>query len=492
MDNNYYNLTSQSPFLYDYKLIQKAEKKTYETVESFTVMQKAAKACYSFIKKNFKFKKILVLCGPGNNGGDGIIIATHLLRDNNLIDIAYPISEPQTEDSKKALSLLLNKNCIKQKIDFNNYDLIIDALFGIGLNKKFNENIISLINKINSSQSKIISIDMPSGVFTDNGQLNATAIKANYTLSLHRYKQGQWLLPGKKYCGENILLDIGLEDLDSESHAKLNLFKHFPKLASFDHKYSRGSCFVIAGENLVGAAKLACLSASKSILRSGAGLCKLLIHNSQKNFFKNHILEEMILTYKNANDFKKIIKEQKYDSLVYGCGIDNTLINKEIFRFLLKQPKNLVLDAVVFTMIEENRDEFMQILQSRPAQTVMTPHIGEFKRVFSVTNSKINDCLNAAIESNSVIVLKGNDTVIGSKDGTAYLNAYTSSYLATAGSGDVLAGLIASFLSQGLNALKAARLGCYIHSQCGINLGFGLIASDLVEEIPNVIKKMNQ
>ena len=143
-------------------------------------------------------------------------------------------------------------------------------------------------------------------------------------------------------------------------------------------------------------------------------------------------------------------------------------------------------------MIKENRDEFIQILQSRIAQTVMTPHLGEFKRVFSLTNSKINDCLNAAIESNAVIVLKGNDTVIGSKEGLAYLNAYTSSYLATAGSGDVLAGLIASFLSQGLSALKAARLGCYIHSQCGLNLGFGLIASDLVKEIPNVIKKMNQ
>ena len=168
------------------------------------------------------------------------------------------------------------------------------------------------------------------------------------------------------------------------------------------------------------------------------------------------------------------------------------MTNKEIFKFLLQQPRNLVLDAVVFTMIQENRDEFMQILQSRSAQTIMTPHIGEFKRVFSLTNSKINDCLSAAIESNAVIVLKGNDTVIGSKNGTTYLNAYTSPYLATAGSGDVLAGLIASFLSQGLSALIAARLGCYIHSQCGINLGLGLIASDLVSEIPKVIKKMNQ
>ena len=246
----------------------------------------------------------------------------------------------------------------------------------------------------------------------DNGQINNSAVQANYTLSLHRYKLGQWLLPGKKYCGNNILLDIGLENLDSKAFIKLNLFQSLPRLDSFDHKYSRGSCLIVAGENLVGAAKLACLSASKSILRAGAGLCKLLIHNSQKDFFKTHILEEMILSYEDENDFKKIIKEQKYDSLVYGCGIDNNLTNKEIFKFLLQQPRNLVLDAVVFSMIQEDRDEFMQILQSRSAQTIMTPHIGEFKRVFPLTNSKINDCLNAAIESNAVIVLKGNDSHI--------------------------------------------------------------------------------
>ena len=287
MDNNI-DLTNTSPFLYDYKLIQKAEKKTYEKIKSFVVMQRAAKACYSFIKKNFIFNKILVLCGPGNNGGDGIIIATHLLGDKNLVDIYYPMGKPKSEDSKKALSLLLNKNCIKQKVNFSNYDLIIDAIFGIGFNKKFNEKTTSLINQINLSKAQIFSIDIPSGVYTDNGNISTTAIKANYTLSLHRYKQGQWLLPGKKYCGKNILLDIGLEDFDSESYAKLNLFKFFPQQDSFDHKYSRGSCLIIAGEHLVGAAKLACLSASESILRAGAGVCKILVHSSQKLFFKSH------------------------------------------------------------------------------------------------------------------------------------------------------------------------------------------------------------
>ena len=123
--------------------------------------------------------------------------------------------------------------------------------------------------------------------------------------------------------------------------------------------------------------------------------------------------------------------------------------------------------------------------------TIMTPHAGEFKRLFNTTNNKVIDCLNAAKESNSIIVYKGNDTVIGSPDGQGYINADSSPFLATAGSGDVLAGIIGGFLSQGIDALSSARLGCYIHSKCGINLGPGLTAGDLVKAIPNVIKKIN-
>ena len=162
MDSNYYHLIDRSPFLYDCKLIQKAEKKTFKDTQSFVVMQRAAKESYLFIKKNFKFKKILVLCGPGNNGGDGAIIANHLLKEKNFIDILYPIGEPKSKDSKKALSLLINKNCIKKKVNFNDYDLIIDALFGIGFNKVLNTKTTSLINQINLSQAQIISIDIPS------------------------------------------------------------------------------------------------------------------------------------------------------------------------------------------------------------------------------------------------------------------------------------------------------------------------------------------
>jgi len=481
---------TKQQYIYNQALISKAEKKTFEKIDSFKVMQKAAKACYLFILKNLNIKNILVLCGPGNNGGDGVLIAHHLIKQNFSVDICYPLGFPKTKDSKKALDLLTEKKNIKENVSFEDYALIIDAVFGTGFNKELKSNTASLFDKINKSKAKIISIDMPSGVFTDNGQMNQIAIKANITLALHRFKPGQWLLPGKEFCGNNVLLDIGLSNIDNECFLKLNYPLKLPVPSMGDHKFSRGCCVIVAGENLIGASKLAFFSASQSVLRAGSGLCKLLVSKKNVQFFKSSILEEMLLTYDNNKDFISVIENEECNSLIFGCGIDNTIANKEILTFLLNKQINLILDATIFSLFQENINEFLSLLNQRKKNTVMTPHAGEFKRIFQVTNNKVYDCLKAAKESNAIVVYKGNDTVIGSPDGQCYINAESSPYLATAGSGDVLAGLIGGFLSQEINALDAARLGCYIHSQCGIHLGSGLTANDVVREIPNVIKKM--
>ena len=149
-----------------------------------------------------------------------------------------------------------------------------------------------------------------------------------------------------------------------------------------------------------------------------------------------------------------------------------------------------MLDATTFSLFQKNKNEFLNLLNQRKADTIMTPHTGEFKRIFNTTNNKIRDCLEAAKESNSIIVYKGNDTLIGSPNGKGYINMNSSPFLATAGSGDVLAGIIGGLLSQGIDALSSARLGCNIHSQCAINLGPGLIASDLIKEISQVMKNI--
>ena len=225
-----------------------------------------------------------------------------------------------------------------------------------------------------------------------------------------------------------------------------------------DNKFTRGCCFIIAGTNLVGAGKLAFLSASQSVLRAGSGLCKLLVHDSQTDIFKPHILEEMLITYSNIDQLKKILNNTHCNSIIYGCGIENNIFNIDILEFLITCPISLVLDASVFSMIESNKSMFFSLLKLRSSSTIMTPHAGEFKRIFKVTNDKISDCICAAKESNCTIVYKGNDTVIGLPTGKAIIDPFSSPYLATAGSGDVLCGIIGSFLAQGLSSSKASRL----------------------------------
>ena len=466
----------KNQYIYNSSLIYQAEQKTFKTIKSFQVMKKAANACYNYITKNFKFKRILILSGPGNNGGDGIVLAYFFLINNITVDINFPFGNPKTKDSKKALRLILDKNIIKKNFKFNDYDLVIDAIYGIGFKKKISKKNIIFFNKINKLKCKIISIDIPSGVLSDSGQIYNTAIKAHTTLSLQWFKVGQLLLPGKEYCGKNILLNIGLKNINKNCFVKVNNLIKPPSPSSNDHKFSRGVCFIISGENLIGASKLAYFAASQSALRSGAGLCKLLVNEKNINFFKANVLEEMLVIYKNKKDLFSIIENQNCNAAIFGCGIENTLENRKILNFLLQSKLNLVLDATFFSILKNDKSNFIRLLNYRSKKTVLTPHFGEFKRIFNVSNNKLNDCINAAKDSNSIVVYKGSDTVIGSPTGHAFINLYSSPYLATAGSGDVLTGLIGGFLSQNISAINSARLGCFIHSQCGINLGAGLIS----------------
>ena len=223
-------------------------------------------------------------------------------------------------------------------------------------------------------------------------------------------------------------------------------------------------------------------------MRSGAGLSKLFIAKENQEVFKPHILEEMIVLYDNQQELSEIIQKTKITSVIFGCGLDINQSNIKLLKFLLDQPINLVLDASAFSLIEQDKSSCLNALSKREAATILTPHKGEFEKVFKNTNDKIHDCINAAKQNNSIILYKGSDTVIGTPLGEVYLNHLSSPYLATAGSGDVLAGLIGGLLAQKYEGIEAVRLACYIHSQCGIRLGEGLIASDLIMEIPNILK----
>ena len=488
-DNNYSILKTNS-HIYSQYLIQKSELKTFEKINSFEVMQKAAKASFDYIIKNVQYQKILIICGPGNNGGDGLLIAKYFNDRKSNVVIFAPLQLGKTKDSKKALETLQNNSLIKANINLEKYDLIIDCLFGVGFNRPFSQELYSLINTINKANNKIISIDIPSGIYTDTGAISSIAVKANITLTFHRLKPGLLLLPGKEWVGKIEILDIQLKNLDNETSIHVLKPAVLKEIKLSDHKYTRGTTYIIAGKKLIGASKLATLAASQSCLRAGAGVSKVFVLESDENYFKPHVLEEMIITYKNTNHLINIIKKTNISSLIYGCGIEIEKVNREILYFLLQQSFGIVLDASAFSLIKDDKENFFKLLFNRKAETILTPHKGEFEKIFSFNNDKIKDCLDASKQTNSIILYKGNDTVIASPDGRIYINSKSSPYLATSGSGDVLAGLIGGFLSQQYTGIEATRIACYIHSECGIRLKHGLIASDLIHEIPNVLKNL--
>ena len=259
-----------NPYIYSQHLIQKAETETFKKVDSFRVMQKAAEACFNFINDIILNQKILVMCGPGNNGGDGILIAKYLHDRKKNVTLYAPLGIAKTDDSKKALALLDSNTLIKQNINFKDYDIVIDSVFGVGLNRPITEELRNIFQNLNTTKSMVISIDMPSGVHTDTGQIDSVAIKADSTLTFHRLKPGHFLLPGKDYTGTIELLDIQLENLDNKTSIYLNSPPPIKKMNNTDHKYSRGTSYIIAGTQLIGASKLAALAASQSALRSGA------------------------------------------------------------------------------------------------------------------------------------------------------------------------------------------------------------------------------
>jgi len=475
--------------IYNQDLITKCEKKTFEKKDSFTLMENAAKACSKYILSNYNPKKILILCGPGNNGGDGILIAKDLLKQKCYVSIFAPIGLGKTKDSAKALLKLNNNDLIKKNINFKDFDFFIDSLFGFNFNRKLSKELKNIIKNINSQKFIKISIDVPSGVYCDNGQIDEIAIQADITLTFHRLKPAHVLLPGKELSNKIEILKIGLTNIDSETNIKI-IDKPSINLPNMNiHKYNRGELFIIASNEMIGSTKLASLAASQIAFKSGTGIVKLFVKNNQKNLYKNHILEELLIVYSNLNEIENVLHKKENPTVLFGCGLEINEENSNLLKLLLKMKVKLVLDASSFSIIEKNLKNFMYLLSTRNAITILTPHFGEFKKIFKISNNKIEDTRKAALKTNSIVLFKGNDTVISSPKGETFINYFTSPYLATAGSGDVLSGIISSFLAQNYDPIIATTIACYIHSQSAIEINKPLSAKDIIDILPKIIQK---
>lgn len=446
--------------------------------------------------------RILVLCGPGNNGGDGFVAARLLQERGRRVTLALA-GERSRLTGDAAIMARLWAGSVEpidglQPLD---HDLIVDALFGAGLSRPLEGGVAALVAAVNASGRPVVAVDVPSGLSGDTGRGEGEVIRATETVTFFRLKPGHLLQPGRSLCGVVTLADIGIAaDLVFKAERPATTFRNAPALwrhrwpshAVDTHKYRRGAVLVVAGGLTgVGAPRLG----ARAALRIGAGLvtiaCRpeaLAAHAARG---PDALMQRPVA---NAEDLGNLLAEPRLSAVLAGPALGLDLPAREVVQAVLRSALPAVLDADALTLVAR-AGGLRRLIERRGASCVLTPHEGEFERLFggvpeiAGAQSKLDRARLAAARSGAVMVLKGADTVIASPDGRAAINTTGSAALATAGSGDVLGGLIAGLLAQGMPVFEAGCAAVWLHGRAGEELGFGLIADDLPEAVTRLVSE---
>ena len=448
-------------------------------VASLTLMENAGRAVADEIARRFGARPVLVLCGPGNNGGDGFVAARYLKRWGWPVRLAL-LGERQALKGDAAAMAALWDGPVEQGVRAEGAELIVDALFGAGLSKDFPA---ELAGAINGAGVPVVAVDVPSGLDGLTGRPRGASVKADVTVTFFRRKPGHVLLPGRLLCGEVVVAGIGIPDgvlAEIAPQAVVNEGVPLPRPQAAGHKYGRGHAVVVSGPALhTGAARLA----AQAALRSGAGLVTLsgsadalAIHAAQLSAV---MLSDM--------DLASLLADRRKNAVCIGPAAGVGEETRDKVDAVLMSGAAAVLDADALTSFaeEEERQRLFRLIGMAARPVVLTPHEGEFARLFGPqdeTLSKLDRARNAAADSGAVVILKGPDTVIAAPDRRARINVNAPPWLATAGSGDVLAGIVTGFLAQGLDGFHAASAAVWLHGDAAARHGArGLTAETLLD-----------
>jgi hydroxyethylthiazole kinase-like uncharacterized protein yjeF len=452
----------------------------------FTLMQRAGQGVADAIVARFAKGPVTVLCGPGNNGGDGYVIASRLKEAGWPVRVAGADPGKLSGDAAEAAEGWGGEISALSTDALDGADLLVDALFGAGLKRPLDGALQALLKAAEARRIPIVSVDLPSGLDSDTGKALDYAPQARLTVTFHRQKPAHVLEPGRSLCGEIVVADIGLAE---PVEAKLfenqpNLWlDRFPWPQTGGHKSQRGWLMVVSGPAAkTGAARLA----SRGGLRVGAGLVTVLSPPGAVIVNAAHLEAVMLAPFNDAEALAE--QASKASAVVIGPAAGVGEATRANLLSLAKLDAALIVDADALTTFKDDTATLFDVLS---VKDVMTPHPGEFERVFpgllNGSDNRITAARTAAERSGAVVLLKGSDTVIAAPDGRAAVNTNSAPWLATAGSGDVLAGLIGGLIAQGMTSFDAACAGAWLHGAAGAAFGPGLISEDLPGMIPGVL-----
>jgi len=449
------------------------------------LMERAGAAVSEAVVARFRPQKVAVLCGPGNNGGDGYV-AARLLKARGCAVEVFAMAEPSTPDASAARALW--DGPVRELNGVMQADVYVDALFGAGLNRPLTGAAAVAAQGLAADHDKVVAVDTPSGLPGDTGRPLGPCVSAALTVTFHAKKPAHVLEPGRSLCGEVQVADIGL------GAAPARLFENGPELwgsrfpwpAVDSHKHARGRLIVVSGDAWgTGAARLA----ARSGLRVGAGLVTLFSPRDALPVNAAHLEAVMLRGF--DTDLELETGAEAVDAAVIGpaAGVSETTLLNVLA--LARTGAALVLDADAITVFRDDPEELFSVLDR---DDVLTPHPGEFDRLFrgllAASPERITAARKAAEQVGAVVLLKGPDTVVAAPDGRAAVNVNGAPWLATAGSGDVLAGFIGGLIAQGMESFEAACAAAWIHAEAGEAFGPGLISEDLPGLAPAVLRRL--
>ena len=454
------------------------------------LMEHAGSAVAREIKKRWTVRPVVVLCGPGNNGGDGFVVARHLTLAGWPVRVALLGSREKLTGAARHHADLWTGTVSPLTPDvFIGTKLVVDALFGAGLSRALEGPAAATLLAASQQQIPIVAIDVPSGLMGDTGEALG-AVASQLTVTFFCRKPGHLLLPGKLLCGEIVVADIGIpasvldviapKTFANEPPLWLN---QLPRLQPSQNKYHRGHALIVGGYPMTGAARLAARAAA----RVGAGLTTIAVPPVAFSVYAASLLSIMVHPLEGPNALSRLLEDRRLNSLLIGPGAGADRETRNATLALLQTGRPTVLDADAITSFAEDPQTLFAAIAG---PCVLTPHDGEFRRLFDANGDKITRTRLAAQRSHAIILLKGNDTVIASPDGRVAINSNASPNLATAGSGDVLSGLLVGLLAQGMEPFLAACAAVWLHGAAATAFGPGLIAEDLPEILPSVLRQL--